>query len=111
MRVDPLTIRDLASRYVLGVILFRQQNVQDCRRAFERIFREQGLPLIIRADNGTPFGAAGALGLTRLSAWWVKLGIKVEFIAPGHPEQNGAHEQMHRMYQSDVLRTVAPNWR
>ena len=92
VRVEPLTIRDLASRYVLGIFLFRQQNVRDCRRAFERIFDEQGLPLVIRADNGTPFGATGALGLTRLSAWWVKLGIKMEFIAPGHPEQNGAHD-------------------
>src|SRR6266852_3734895 len=68
-RVEPLTVRDLASRYVLGIILFRQQNVEDCRRAFERIFCEYGLPLVIRADNGTPFGATGALGLTRLSAW------------------------------------------
>lgn len=106
-RVEPLTVRDLASRYVLGIVLFRQQNVQECRRAFERIFSEYGLPLIIRADNGTPFGATGALGLTRLSAWWVKLGIRMEFIAPGHPEQNGAHEQFHRVYQEETVEPPA----
>ena len=110
-RVEPLTIRDLASRYILGIILLRQQNVQDTRRAFEEVFGRYGLPRVIRADNGTPFGATGALGLTRLSAWWVKLGIKVEFIAPGCPEQNGAHEQLHRVYQEEVVQPVARNWR
>lgn len=111
VRVEPLTIRDLASRYVLGVILFRRQNVRDCQRAFERVFRAYGLPLIIRADNGTPFGATGALGLTRLSAWWVKLGIQMEFIAPGHPEQNGAHEQLHRVYQEETAEPAAASFR
>jgi putative transposase len=106
-RVEPLTVRDMASRYVLGIVLFRQQNVQECRRAFETIFSEYGLPLVIRADNGTPFGSTGALGLTRLSAWWVKLGIRMEFIAPGHPEQNGAHEQFHRVYKEEVLELPA----
>jgi transposase InsO family protein len=110
-RVEPLTIRDLASRYILGIILLPQQNVQDARRAFEKVFSRYGLPRVIRADNGTPFGATGALGLTRLSAWWVKLGIKVEFIAPGCPEQNGAHEQLHRVYQEEVVQPVARSWR
>jgi len=107
VRVEPLTIRDLASRYILGIILFRQQNVQVCRGAFEKIFGQYGLPSVIRADNGAPFGSVGALGLTRLSAWWVKLGIKMEFIAPGHPEQNGAHEQLHRVYQQETLEPAA----
>jgi transposase InsO family protein len=102
-RVDPLTVRDLASRYALAVDLLSQQNVQDCRPSFERIFRRHGLPKVIRVDNGSPFGSTGALGLTRLSAWWVKLGIKVEFIAPGHPEQNGSHEQFHRVYKAGTL--------
>jgi putative transposase len=110
-RVEPLTIRDLASRYILGIILLEHQNVRDCRSAFEKIFREYGLPGVIRADNGCPFGATGALGLTRLSAWWVKLGIKVEFIAPGHPEQNGAHEQFHRVYKDETLQPVAMSLR
>jgi len=106
-RLEPLTVRDLASRYVLGVVLLPRQTVAQCRPAFERIFQEHGLPLIIRVDNGSPFGATGALGLTRLSAWWVKLGIGVEFIAPGHPEQNGAHEQLHRVYAEETLNPVA----
>jgi len=110
-RVEPLTVRDLASRYVLGIVLLRRQNIADCRRAFEGLFREYGLPRVMRADNGSPFGATGALGLTRLSAWWVKLGIEMEFIAPGHPEQNGAHEQFHRVYQAEAVAPAAGSFR
>jgi putative transposase len=110
-RVEPLTIRDLASRYILGIILLRGQTVRECRPAFERIFGHYGLPLVIRVDNGSPFGAGGALGLTRLSAWWVKLGIRVEFIEPGCPEQNGAHEQLHRVYQEEVVEAGVRSWR
>jgi len=103
-RVEPLTVRDLASRYVLDFCLMPRQNVEAARMAFERIFRKYGMPQVIRSDNGSPFGSTGALGLTRLSAWWVKLGIRVEFIEPGHPEQNGAHEQMHRVYKAETLK-------
>jgi hypothetical protein len=110
-RVEPLTVRDLASRYILGIVLLRQQNVRECRRAFEGLFNQYGLPQVIRADNGSPFGALGALGLTRLSGWWVKLGIRVEFIEPGHPEQNGAHEQLHRVYAEETLQPAARSWR
>jgi hypothetical protein len=101
--VEPLTVRDLASRYILAFALMTRQNVKAARLAFEAIFQEYGIPLVIRSDNGSPFGSTGALGLTRLSAWWVKLGIRVEFIEPGHPEQNGAHEQMHRVYKAENL--------
>lgn len=111
LRVDPLTIRDLKSRYVLAIVLFRRQNWQDCRRAFEKIFHTYGLPEVIRVDNGSPFGATGALGLTRLSAWWIKLGIRVEFIAPGRPDQNGAHEQFHRIYKQEVAEPAAASLR
>lgn len=110
-RVDPLTVRDLASRFILGVVLMRRQTIIECRKAFERIFRLYGLPRVIRVDNGSPFGACGALGLTRLSAWWVKLGIRVEFIQPAHPEQNGAHEQMHRIYKAETLQPAARTFR
>lgn len=106
-RIEPLIVRDLASRYVLAVVLFRRQSLLECRQAFERMFRQYGLPRVIRADNGSPFGATGALGLTRLSAWWVKLGIRVEFIEPGHPEQNGAHEQLNRVYQEEMTEPPA----
>ena len=111
VRIDPLTVRDLKSRYILAIVLFRRQSIQGCRRAFERIFGQYGLPSIIRADNGSPFGATGALGLTRLSAWWIKLGIKMEFITPGHPEQNGAHEQLHRVYQQETADPAAASFR
>jgi transposase InsO family protein len=106
-RVEPLTVRDLASRYILAIDLLGQQNIPESRIAFERIFARYGLPRVIRADNGSPFGATGALGLTRLSAWWVKLGIAVEFITPGRPDQNGAHEQFHRVYKQETLQPPA----
>ncbi len=110
-RVEPLTVRDLASRYILAVDLLERQNILECRLSFERIFRQSGLPQVIRVDNGSPFGATGALGLTRLSAWWFKLGIQVEFIDPGHPEQNGAHEQLHRVYKQETLQPPARSLR
>jgi len=106
-KVEPLTVRDLASRYLLGFDLLPQQNIAGARLVFERLFKKYGMPQVIRVDNGSPFGATGALGLTRLSAWWVKLGIKVEFIEPGHPEQNGGHEQMHRVYKAETLSPAA----
>lgn len=106
-RVDPLTVRDQASCCILAFELMEQPNLAKTRRVFEKLFRQYGLPLVIRSDNGRPFGAPGALGLTRLSAWWVKLGIRVEFIAPGRPDQNGAHEQMHRVYKNENLQPAA----
>lgn len=102
-RVEPLTVRDLASRYVLAIDLTVRPRVEECQGAFVRLFRRYGLPAAIRVDNGSPFGSTGTLGLTRLSAWWVKLGIRVEFTDPGHPEQNGAHEQFHRVYKAETL--------
>jgi putative transposase len=107
VKVEPLTVRDLASRYILDFRLLPQQNIETAQLAFLAIFREYGIPQVIRADNGSPFGSKGALGLTRLSAWWVKLGIRVEFTEPGHPEQNGGHEQMHRMYKEETLNPAA----
>jgi putative transposase len=101
-RVEPLTVRDLYSRYVLAVRLLPSQQVAVTRREFARIFKAHGVPERIRCDNGTPFGGAGPTGLTRLSAWWVKLGIGVEFITPGRPCENGAHEQFHRVYKAEV---------
>jgi putative transposase len=106
-RVDPLTVRDLYSRYGLRVVLLEDQSVAVTQRAFARIFKRYGLPKRIRSDNGTPFGAVGPTGLTRLSAWWTKLGIKVEFITPGRPCENGAHEQFHRVYKAEVAREPA----
>ncbi len=102
-RVDPLTVRDLYSRYGLGVRLLPNQRIAVVKREFRKIFSKYGLPERIRCDNGTPFGGGGPTGLTRLSAWWVKLGIEVEFITRGRPCENGAHEQFHRVYQAEVV--------
>jgi len=106
-RVDPLTVRDLYSRYGLCVALVDDQSVAVARREFGRIFGQYGLPQRIRCDNGVPFGGGGPTGLTRLSAWWVKLGIEVEFTTPGRPCENGAHEQFHRIYKAEVAHRPA----
>lgn len=110
-RVEALTVRDLYSRYGLKVALQRRQTLRETRRQFVKIFRKYGLPQRIRCDNGTPFGGAGPTGLTRLSAWWVKLGIAVDFITPGRPGENGAHEQFHRVYKQEVAKHPARTFR
>lgn len=107
IRVEPLTVRDLHSRYGLVVGLQHSVGWQETRRSFRKIFNKYGLPERIRCDHGTPFGGVGPTGLTRLSAWWVKLGIQAEFIAPGRPDQNGAHEQFHRVYKKEVAKNPA----
>ena len=86
-RCEALTVRDLFSRYVLAVVLLPNQSDAAVRRAMVQIFRRYGLPKIIRVDNGAPFGGKGALGLSRLSVWWLRLGIVVEFVRPAHPER------------------------
>jgi hypothetical protein len=91
--------------------LLTNQGVRSARRAFARIFRQHGLPERIRCDNGIPFGGGGPTGLTRLSAWWVKLGIEVEFMTPGRPCENGAHEQFHRIYKLEVAQNPEPDLR
>lgn len=110
-RVEPLTVRDLFSRYLLSIRLLKRQNWRPVRGIFMRLFQENGYPDIIRVDNGQPFGSTGALGLSRLSAWWTALGIGVEFIAPGHPEQNGGHEQMHRVLKAETTRPASRHLR
>lgn len=107
-RVNPLTVRDMATCYIIAFDLIRSQSVEHTRAAFIRIFRAYGLPEVIRVDNGCPFGADGALGLTRLSAWWIRLGIRVEFITPGCPGENAAHEQMHGIYKAEEANPPAP---
>jgi transposase InsO family protein len=96
-RCEPLTVRDEHSRYVLEVRALENGRSETVRQSFERVFERQGLPRAIRSDNGTPFASVrGLLGLSRLSAWWVALGIDLERGRPGHPQDNGAHERMHR---------------
>jgi putative transposase len=101
-RCEPLTVRDLYSRFVLAVVLLPNQSEAAVRRALLPVFRRYGLPKTLRVDNGAPFGGKGALGLSRLSVWWLRLGIGVEFIRPGRPQDNGAHEQMHRVFKADT---------
>ncbi len=104
-RCEPLTVRDVHSRFVLAVVLLPNQSEAAVRQALLGVFRRYGLPKAIRTDNGAPFGGKGALGLSRLSVWWLRLGIAVEFIRRAHPQDNGAHEQMHRVLKAD---TAAP---
>jgi putative transposase len=107
-RVEPLTVRDLFSRYVLVIRLLPDQRWQPAKTVFTQLFKRYGLPRVIRTDNGGPFASTGPAGLSRLSAWWTALGIRVEFIRPGHPEENGAHEQMHRIFKAETTRPPAP---
>lgn len=95
-RAEPLTITDGFSRYLIGVEATGSTRHDEARPVFERAFREHGLPAVIRSDNGTPFASTGTTGLTALSVWWIKLGIRHERIDPGHPQQNGRHERFHR---------------
>ena len=106
-RVEPLTVRDLFSRYVLIIRLLPDQRWQPVKAVFQQLFQQYGLPQIIRTDNGGPFASTGPARLSRLSAWWTVLGIKVQFIRPGHPEENGAHEQMHRILKAETTRPPA----
>jgi transposase InsO family protein len=101
-RVEPLTVRDLKSRFLLDIRLLPNQSDTAVRRVLTRVFRRYGLPKIIRVDNGPPFGGCGPRGLSCLSVWWRRLGIGVDFGRPAHPEDNAAHEQMHGVYQIEV---------
>jgi putative transposase len=94
-RCDPLTVSDAFSRYLLACQAVRRADHAHVGPVFEALFCEFGLPRAIRTDNGPPFATVGAGGLSQLSVWWLKLGIKPERIEPGKPQQNGRHERMH----------------
>lgn len=105
LRCDPLTITDACSRYLIRCQAFgegKSMNTEAVQAVFIAAFREHGLPENIRTDNGAPFAGNGLGGLSRLSVWWIKQGIGLERIAPGHPEQNGRHERMHRTLKEAV---------
>ena len=108
-RCYPLTATDHFSRFLLGCEALPNTGAVPAAKAMENIFREFGLPERIRSDNGTPFASTGLFGLTQLSVWFMRLGIKLERIEPGHPEQNGRHERMHLTLKQDVLRPPADN--
>ena len=106
----PLTVMDGCSRYVLACQALRSTASASVRAVLERVFREYGLPTRIRSDNGVPFAGPTALArLSRLSVWWIRLGIAPELIQPGCPAQNGRHERMHRTLKRATTRPPAGN--
>jgi len=94
-KFHPLTITDGYSRFLLAAEGFARQDADDVKSVMKRLFRNHGLPSVIRSDNGAPFASSAPAGLSYLSVWWARLGIRHERIEAGHPEQNGAHERMH----------------
>lgn len=100
----PLTITDNRSRYILECRGLHRPSYEETQPWFERAFKEYGLPTAIRNDNGFPFASTALGGLTKLSVWFIKLGIRPERIEPGHPEQNGRHERMHRSLKEATVR-------
>jgi putative transposase len=106
----PLTITDFASRYLLSCEALSTTQEKLAFTVFERTFKEFGLPQTIRTDNGVPFASAHALyGLSTLSVWWLRLGIHIERIQPGHPQQNGRHERMHLTLKTEATKPAAAN--
>jgi putative transposase len=106
----PLTVTDFASRYLIACEGLSTTKEQYAFTVFERVFTEFGLPHALRTDNGVPFASAHALyGLSKLSVWWLRLGIRLERITPGHPEQNGRHERMHLTLKREATKPAARN--
>jgi len=105
----PLTICDRYSRMLLKCQGLPNNSIQSSKPVWIATFREHGLPKVIRTDNGAPFSSTGIGGLSRLSAWWIRLGIIPERIAPGNPQQNGSHENMHRVLKQDVAKHPQAN--
>ena len=110
-RVDPLTVQDAASRYLLACAGLDAPRTPQVRRVIDRVFREFGLPRTIRTDSGPLFASVGLGGLTTLSIWWIKLGIIPERIEPGHPEQNGRLERFHRTLDGQTASPPRPSQR
>jgi len=105
----PLTITDQFSRYILGCEGMAAISDEQAREACEEIFRSRGLPAVMRSDNGVPFSSTGLGGLTKLSVFWLRLGIVLERIRPAHPEENGRHERMHRTLKFETARPSRAN--
>jgi putative transposase len=108
VRCHPFTLQDAYSRFLLRCQALLRTDAEALQPLFEAAFRQFGLPCAIRTDNGPPFASVGLGGLAPLSIWWVKLGIVPERIQPGHPEQNGRHERLHRTL-SEATRPPQPN--
>jgi hypothetical protein len=106
----PLTVTDQASRYLLACEAFESTREAGVFDAFRRLFAERGLPVAMRSDNGLPFASPNGLyNLSKLSVWWLRLGIAIERIRPGHPQQNGRHERMHLTLKKEATRPPGMN--
>ena len=106
-----LTVTDHASRYLLACEALSSTKEEYAFVIFERLFKERGLPANIRSDNGVPFASAHALfNLSRLAVWWLRLGIGIERIQPGHPKQNGRHERMHLTLKKEATKPAGLNF-
>lgn len=110
-RIDPLTISDAYSRYLLRCQAVEKTDTARVQAIFEAAFREYGMPIAIRTDNGPPFASTAVAALSRLSVWWIKLGIVPERIESGQPQQNGRHERMHRTLKEEVAMPPAKDRR
>ncbi|WP_244594506.1 integrase core domain-containing protein [Leptospira ryugenii] len=109
-KVNPLTIRDDYSKYILSIKTLSKGDIPSVKAEFIRLFKIYGLPEIIRSDNGPPFASMQSLlGLTKLSVWWLSLGIKLDRIEPGKPYQNGAHERMHKDMARELQHEIVGN--
>jgi putative transposase len=107
----PLTITDFASRYLIACEALHTTKETYAFAVFESAFKEFGLPRAIRTDNGVPFASPNALfNLSKLSVWWLRLGIAIERIKPGHPQQNGRHERMHLTLKLETTKPAAANF-
>jgi transposase InsO family protein len=107
----PLTVTDHSSRYLLLCEALESTKEEPAMNSFERLFWDRGLPKAIRSDNGVPFASPNALfNLSKLSVWWLRLGISIERIQPGHPQQNGRHERMHLTLKREATRPVGANF-
>lgn len=111
VRVDPFTVTDAASRYLIRLIALEAPRGEEVWPVLAAAFREYGLPERLRSDNGTPFASCGAGGLSRLSVTLIKAGVIPERIAPGRPDQNGRHERMHRVLKEETASPPAASWR
>lgn len=105
----PLTLTDQYSRFLLGCEGMNRISDEAARETCEEIFHQYGLPKVIRSDNGVPFASSGLANLTKLSAYWLRLGIELERIRPAHPEENGQHERMHRTLKFETTRPPRRN--
>jgi transposase InsO family protein len=99
----PLTIADQHTRFLLGCQGLLSTQTADACKVFERVFREYGLPRAIRTDNGVPFATTALHGLSQLNVWWMRLGIQHQRIRPSSPQENGAHERMHKTLKAETI--------